>query len=864
MASLLAAAVVISRGNSETLAKTLLALSNQQHPLQQVVIVETTESVDCQELAKSFGFGVVQHQTDQVGTAIDAGVNALQGSSNWLWILHHDTAPEPDALASLARAAEISPSVAVIGPKQLDWDHPIQIRQLGLTTTRTARPFTLVEDEYDQGQFDASGDTLAVSTAGMLVAVGLWQKLGGIDETSPSYAQDIEFCIKARALGYRVIVEPRARILTTGSLTTNLHSSKKLFGGRAEALAKAHVHLATILWPAGLLPLLYLLMPLVVALSIPINLLQKRPARIVGQLSAWLYSWFTISKRLAARGRVRTLGSLTSLSKLYATSEQVKLRRERRFEEEPEPEVRSKGIVESGAIWLSLIPMLFSFGLIPLGAVTRDGLAPVSRSFEAIWDSVAANTQQYLDGVSLPSDPFNWFWATLGFVWPASPVAAVGWYLLFAPSLLFIGFWLLAGFVSQNVWVRNFLALFAALLPAVLVTQRVAGIVELTAVIFGVWTAFFIVKSANSFNLARSWRWLGLAGLSGAVVAVSSPVLFAIVVLLSLVLGLFKIRRLGVLVWFPLPGIALLWPWLSFAFETLNPAFATVTSAASLQPFDPYEDPWWLISLAVVAVLALVAAIAHPKIGLSIWLLSIALIYASSFQPIAGSHALVLGGLLTQLLLIGYALERVKSASLQTVGVVSLLLAGLASGSLSIFQPLGFEFSEERQVPALVMAQSDIDASVRTLKISAVGESFEAELVWGDGRNQNERSVLFDYVRPTSATEPALAQLAGSLVAGNPEGVSELVSSLGVDFVLIDQSAAKVQVALDSLTLLQASGQTDFGLLWRVVEPNSNPVTEIQHFGGRDLQLGLLAAFLLLAIPTPGSITGRRLRSQTK
>jgi len=195
-----------------------------------------------------------------------------------LWILHHDTAPEANALEQLSRAAEISPSVAVIGPKLLDWDHPIQIRQLGITTTPLSRPFTLVEDEYDQGQFDTRGDTLAVSTAGMLVAMGLWQKVGGINDSSPSYAQDIEFCIKARAMGFRVIVEPSARVRNSGALTSNLHPARKLFGGRAEALSKAHTHLATILWPAFLIPLLYLAMPLVAVASVPLNLIQKRPA----------------------------------------------------------------------------------------------------------------------------------------------------------------------------------------------------------------------------------------------------------------------------------------------------------------------------------------------------------------------------------------------------------------------------------------------------------------------------------------------------------------------------------------------------------------------------------------------------------
>ena len=860
MASLLAAAVVISRGNAETLEKTLSQLAEQTHPLQQVVVVEGSDSSECVELTKSFGFAVVSAASADLPEQINAGVNALQGSSNWLWILHHDSAPEPRALEFLAQAAEISPSVAVIGPKQLDWSHPIQIRQLGLTTTRTARPFTLVEDEFDQGQFDSTGDTMAVSTAGMLVAMGLWQKLGGLNPDTPSYAQDIEFCISARALGYRVIVEPKARMLSLGSLTTELHPRRKLFGGRAEALAKAHVHLATILWPSWMLPILYLAMPLVVALSIPVNLLQKRPARILGQLSAWIYSWFTIPKRLTARRRVRSLGSLSSLEKLYATREQLATRRARKFEEEPEPESRAKGLIESGGIWFSLIPLLVGYQLFPQGALSRDGLSPLGRSLDAIWSQVAASKQSYLDGVMLPSDPFNWFVGLLAALWPASANAALAWFLFLAPSLLFIAMWFLLGLATQKPTLRNFASLFLAGSVPVALLQREAGVVELAAVVFASFTGFFLAKSAFAFNLARSWRWLGLAGLSGAIVAVSSPVLFALLAFAGLVLGFYRIRRLGVLIWFSVPGFALLAPWLTFAIGANKLPFLSTTSAAGLAPADFYQDPLWFGTLLVMAVLALAGGVIRPAIGLPLWLFSLMLLFASSYQPITGSHALQVAILISLLMI---AIAAADQLGAKTLIAATSLFGILASTSLvlSFQQAPSFEYVQDRQVPALVMAASDVDSSTRTLSISQTNDGFAAELVWGDGRNQEETALSYRYLRPESALEPQLAQLAASLVAGNPDGVQALLDATGVDFILLAPDVDPgVQIALDSLTLLQPSGQTSFGLLWRVVETNQAPAAAPELYSQRDLQLGILAAFLLLAIPSPGSITGRRLR----
>jgi GT2 family glycosyltransferase len=868
VASLTVAAVVISRGNAETLNQTLVALQNQTHRLEQVVVVETLDSEECLELAKSFGFAAIVEETKKQGEAIAAGIRGFQGTPSWLWILHHDTAPEASALAQLARAAEISPSVAVIGPKLLDWSHPIQIRQLGLTTTKTSRPFTLVEDQYDQGQFDTTGDTLAVSTAGMLVAMGLWQKTGGIDDSSPSYAQDIEFCIKARALGFRVIVEPGARVLSAGSLTSNLHPARKLIGGRAEALAKAHTHLATILWPAALLPILYLVMPLVALASIPINLFEKRPARILGQFSAWLYSWVTIGQRLQARKRVRQLGQLASISQLYATREQISQHRAKRYEEEPEQESRVPGIVESKSIYLALLPLLAGFNLIPQGAIYSERLVPLGRSWQSIWDSTAASSQAYLNGVALPSDPFNWFFAMVSLIWPGVPSEGLAWFVLFAPAIGFIGTWFLISTITESTWIRNAVALSFSLAAPLLTLRLEAAVVELVVVSLLPWTVYFLAKSALSFNLARAWRWLGLAGLSGGLIAISSPVLFGFLVLVSIGLGAQRINRLGVLIWFFVPGLALLAPWLQFIAQQRAFEFLTATSLAQQGPINLYQEPTWMFAILFFGSIGLAGSIFRLKLALPLWVLSLGLLFASSYQPVAGSQVVLVGLILTLLVLVGISLDAIKTQLLRAVGSALLIVFALGSGALfGSAQARTYEFGPERLVPALVLASSDVTPGTRTLVFDLNNDEIEIELVWGDGLSQEQRSLLYQFYRPVSEFDALLAQLGGSLIAGNPAGVRELNMVLGVDFVLVlgdSETSRRAKVALDSLTFLQPAGQTSFGQLWSFTERNSVPSDEITIHPLREVALGVLMAFALLAVPTPGSITGRRMVTRTK
>jgi GT2 family glycosyltransferase len=163
------AAIVVANSADLYLSETLSQLSKQLHPLQQVIVVDTATSDQTAQLVKSHGFSLIQPGDLSLGAAIDSGIAALNQKPHWTWILHDDSAPEPNALSQLARAAELSESVAIVGPKLLRWDMPIEIQQLGLTITPTGKPFLLVESEFDQGQFDVRSDTLAVSTAGMLV-----------------------------------------------------------------------------------------------------------------------------------------------------------------------------------------------------------------------------------------------------------------------------------------------------------------------------------------------------------------------------------------------------------------------------------------------------------------------------------------------------------------------------------------------------------------------------------------------------------------------------------------------------------------------------------------------------------------------
>ncbi|MBE6480914.1 MAG: glycosyltransferase family 2 protein [Actinomyces ruminicola] len=136
---------------------------------------------------------------------------AEPAGDSWIWLLHDDSAPEPGCLEALLTAVRSARSVALAGPKQVDWDNPRELLEVGLRTTASARRANdVVEGEVDQGQHDDRSDMLAVGTAGALIDRAVWDEVDGISPAFPVFDDGLELSRAVRLAGHRVVVVPDA------------------------------------------------------------------------------------------------------------------------------------------------------------------------------------------------------------------------------------------------------------------------------------------------------------------------------------------------------------------------------------------------------------------------------------------------------------------------------------------------------------------------------------------------------------------------------------------------------------------------------------------------------------------------------
>ncbi|HEV2641017.1 MAG TPA: glycosyltransferase [Actinocrinis sp.] len=219
-------AVLVSHDGARWLPTVLEALLAQQRPVQRIVAVDTgsrDESVRILQQAIGPDNVLERRRSVGYGAAVAHGLKASppvgydefgydrDSPVEWVWLLHDDSEPAPDALGQLLLAAEDEPDAVVLGPKIRGWFDRHQLMEVGATVAANGRRWTGLErNEHDQGQHDEPRPVLSVSSAGMLVRRDVWDRLRGFDRSISLFRDDLDFCWRVNNAGHQVRVAPDA------------------------------------------------------------------------------------------------------------------------------------------------------------------------------------------------------------------------------------------------------------------------------------------------------------------------------------------------------------------------------------------------------------------------------------------------------------------------------------------------------------------------------------------------------------------------------------------------------------------------------------------------------------------------------
>lgn len=208
-------AVIVSHDGARWLPQVLDALAGQTRVPDTVVALDTGSRDDSVALLRE-SLGADRVRQLPAGTpyaeAVRAGLEAAgtSAATEWVWLLHDDSAPAPTALEELLAAAGTRSEAALLGPKLREWPSLRRLLEIGVSVTGTARRETGLErGEYDQGQHDRVRRVLAVNTAGLLVRRDALERIP-LAADLPFLATDLDLGWRAARAGLVTLVVPAA------------------------------------------------------------------------------------------------------------------------------------------------------------------------------------------------------------------------------------------------------------------------------------------------------------------------------------------------------------------------------------------------------------------------------------------------------------------------------------------------------------------------------------------------------------------------------------------------------------------------------------------------------------------------------
>ncbi|MEF2977777.1 glycosyltransferase family 2 protein [Subtercola sp. YIM 133946] len=876
-------AVLVAHNGAERLPRTLEALRAQTRQPDALVVVDVASTDNTAKLlteVQPTGFLSASARLS-FGVAVSHALGVVTppaSDDEWLWLLSHDSAPDAGALAALLAAVEVNPSVAVAGPKQMEWTDTAFIAAFGESVTRFGASVPLVERELDQAQHERMSDVLGVGAAGMLVRHSVFAQLGGFDPALPTADNALDFSIRARLAGHRVIAVPSAKVAVAGDGLAGPGTSVRGSARRKRQTTRraAQLHRRLVYAPAFAVLFHWLsLVPLAVVRSL-FQVLRKQPGAVTGEFAAAFKTAFS-GHVGAARRSIRTTkrAGWKSLAPLRVPGAEVRRRnalvrelalsKARGSREELQFFSGGGAAIVAAALVVGLV--LF-FPLFGASAIVGGSFLPLGPDAGGLWSQVGYGWRDLGLGFVGAADPFAYVLALFGSLTFWSPSVALVVLYLIAFPLAAVAAWFCAAKFTNRQGLRIFAAILWTIAPPFLAAMDAGQAGAMLAHLLLPW---LILAGASA---ARSWSASAIASLLFAGVVAAAPSLWPAMLLIWLGAVVFSRRAIMRYIGIPIPALVLVAPlaWQQlqrgnvfglFADPGLPNAHESTSLLDLLLGLPESGVGGWssigstiglgsdtvmllvaFILLAPLALLALyalfsrragVAAVAAliavvgfaTAVGATLISVSSTGSLAVSLWPGAGLSLYWFG--LVGAATVGLATFKRFASVPAVVAAFAIAVLAVPVATSTLTATSDVHSSTGQSLPAFVTAEAASNPRVGTLVLNPQANGgLAASVVHGNGATLETQSTLAATTSTVTPQTAELAELVGNLASRSGEDATVQLAQLGIEFVVLAPASgaaatpdaqavvARSTSAFDSNASLTPIGSTFAGGLWQI------------------------------------------------
>lgn len=190
----------------------------QQYPAFDVLVVDNASTDGTAAALRARFGGRIRLVENSRNLLFAGGINAglrlvLQSHAELVLISNNDVEADPGMLAALVeragsddRIGAVAPKIYYFEPRDVLWFAGGELPLWrGWSHHRGLR-------EPDRGQYDTPRDCDYLTGCAFLARRAAFETTGLFDEDFAMYAEDADWCFRARRLGWRLVYEPRARL----------------------------------------------------------------------------------------------------------------------------------------------------------------------------------------------------------------------------------------------------------------------------------------------------------------------------------------------------------------------------------------------------------------------------------------------------------------------------------------------------------------------------------------------------------------------------------------------------------------------------------------------------------------------------
>jgi len=207
--------VLLNWNKADETLKCLESLSNLSYPNQKLILVDNGSTDNSVQKFREFDpFLLVLETGKNLGYAEGNNVgirHSLKFYPDYIFVINNDVRVANDTLNQLVDEAENNLKAAFLGPKIYHLEDPENIQSAGVDLDYLWRSRQRGLDRIDTGLFTSVEEVDCVIGAAMLIRREYLDHIGLLDPDYFLYREDIDWCLRAKNLGYQVLVVPRAK-----------------------------------------------------------------------------------------------------------------------------------------------------------------------------------------------------------------------------------------------------------------------------------------------------------------------------------------------------------------------------------------------------------------------------------------------------------------------------------------------------------------------------------------------------------------------------------------------------------------------------------------------------------------------------